>query len=80
MAVLRLQKREKRRQQSIQRRRELVDLRLTMSKSNKRPQGIEDQARVDHTVVVKLAKVLYRCDSLLIVLEVVVLHGAKTVS
>lgn len=42
-----------------------------MSESDERPESVEDDARVDHAVVVELSEVLDSSDSLLIVLEAV---------
>jgi len=48
-----------------------------MSECHERPESIEDEARIDHSVIVELSEVFDRCDSLLIVLEVVVLFNRK---
>lgn len=50
-------------------------MKQTVTESDQAPQRVKDQPRLNDTVVVKLSKVLDRCDALLIVLEVVDLHS-----
>lgn len=50
---------------------------LTMTESHERPESIENETRIDHSVVVKFSEVLDGSDSLLVVLEVVVLSDRK---
>lgn len=49
-------------------------LRPTVSKRDEGPERVENDARVDHAIVVQLAEVLDGRDALLVVLEVVDLH------
>jgi hypothetical protein len=46
-----------------------------MAKGDERPERIENDARVEHAVIVQLAEVLDGRDALLVVLEVVDLHA-----
>lgn len=52
----------------------------TVAKGDERPEGIKDDARVNHAVVVQLAEVLDRRDALLVVLKAVDLCSAKVSS